>query len=202
MRTIGVTQRVDVIPQYGERRNCLDQKWYEFLYSARFLGFPLPNNKELALEIVSSHKLSGIILTGGNNLKKYGGDSPERDETELALLEEALVNNIPLLGVCRGMQIIQDYFSISLFKIEGHVVSNQEIMLAGRRDIVNSYHDYGTRDNKSPLEVWGRSNDGIVKAVRHTSKPVTGIMWHPERFSPFREADIEMINGHFGRNGS
>ena len=110
--------------------------------------------------------LEGFILTGGNSLTNYGGIAPERDEVEFFLLKHALANSIPLIGVCRGMQVIQHYFDISLYPVEGHVQSQQVILVEDGFRVVNSYHNLGTRENIEPLEVLARSEDGMVKAIR------------------------------------
>ena len=48
-----------------------------------------------------------MVLTGGNDLAALGGDAPERDATENALLDAAESRRLPVIGVCRGMQVIQ-----------------------------------------------------------------------------------------------
>ena len=197
MKAIGITQRVAVIEEYAERRDCLDQRWTDFFYAAEFTLVPLPNRPNVAVDMVEQLALAGIVLTGGNNIVKYGGDAPERDETERLLLEKSLEKKIPLLGVCRGMQVIQDYFSVPLQKISGHVCVEQEIVIDGQREKVNSFHDYGAYENRSPLETWAKSDDGIIKAIRHSAMPVKGVMWHPERFPVFRDEDVLMVQSLF-----
>ena len=54
---------------------------------------------------------------------------------------------IPIIGVCRGMQIIQNYFGINLFKISGHIKVRHELYYEGKKINVNSYHNYGTKEN-------------------------------------------------------
>jgi putative glutamine amidotransferase len=48
-----------------------------------------------------------------------------------------------------------------------------------------------------PLDVWAVAGDGVVKAVRHSAQPLTGIMWHPERFAPFSSADVALFRRVF-----
>src|SRR5579863_2290649 len=117
MKTVAVTQRVVVDPPHGTRRDCLDQVWTKFLCRCGLLPVPIPNSVDAAL-IICEH-VGGIVLTGGNDLTAYGGDAPDRDETESALLDLAELRNLPVLGVCRGMQVIQHRFGTRLRKVDG-----------------------------------------------------------------------------------
>ncbi len=49
------------------------------------------------------------------------------------------------------------------------------------------------------LEVWAKADDGVVKAIKHKELPVWGIMWHPERLTPFRPEDVELMQNILGR---
>ncbi len=192
-----VTQRVVVDVNAGERRDALDQNWSALLSAAGFMGIPVPNDKGLIATFLRELKPSGILLTGGNDLSAYGGDAPERDAVELELLRIAIQENMPLLGVCRGMQIIQHYFGVKLRKVQGHVQKQQVIDYCGSRISVNSYHNFGSAETVEKLTVCGRSDDQIVKAVAVKDAPVCGIMWHPERLAPFRQEDVALLRDMF-----
>jgi gamma-glutamyl-gamma-aminobutyrate hydrolase PuuD len=200
MIKVGVTQRVAVISDYGERRDCLDQNWSRFLVACGMIPVLLPNIPDLALSLCREHGLSGLVLTGGNDLTTLGGDAPERDATEGALLDMAESSSVPVLGVCRGMQVLQERYGIPLQRVEGHVTPRQLVSVEGRPAAVNSYHRYGSFESRAPLEVWASSEDGVVKAVRHASAPIVGIMWHPERMEPFAQMDIELFREVFQVN--
>ena len=72
-------------------------------------------------------------------------------------------------------------------------LEKKEIEIEGRTAVVNSYHEWGSREAPAGLKVWARAADGVVKAVRHSSLPVWGIMWHPERIHPFRREDLDLL---------
>ena len=198
MRLVAVTQRVAVVPAYGERRDCLDQGWTRFLWACDLLPLAVPNVPEAAIALVNSVGPSGILLTGGNNLVAFDGDAPERDATESALLDLAEQRGWPVLGVCRGMQMLQHRYAIPLQRVEGHVAAKQRIRIDGQPTDVNSYHDFGAFESRPPLEVWAVAEDGVVKAVRHASRPITGIMWHPERFNGALPMDVALFRRIFG----
>lgn len=195
---VAVTQNVMIVPEKNERRDALDQRWIRFLGACGLTLLPIPNKPEAAAVLVRSAELSGILFTGGNDLSSLGGDAPERDQTERMLLEYALSRPLPLLGVCRGMQVIQEFFGIPLKRVEGHVCQKQVIRVNTEETEVNSYHRWGTTETHSPLTVWAVAPaDGVVKAIRHETKRLQGIMWHPERRDPFSRADIALVTGFF-----
>jgi gamma-glutamyl-gamma-aminobutyrate hydrolase PuuD len=197
---IAITQRVDIIAGQNERRDALDQRWSTFCRQAGIRPLLIPNDPDLAAALAHEREMTGLILTGGNSLVAYGGDAPERDETELLLLRHAIVHHRPVIGVCRGMQLIQHHYGEKLRRLSGHAGREVEIEIEGRRRTVNSYHEWGTRlsdDHSDRLTVFARADDGVVKGIRHVALPLFGIMWHPERFMPFQDEDITLFRSHF-----
>ncbi len=197
MKAVAVTQRVSVVTACGERRDCLDQAWTRFLAASGLLPVLLPNVSEVALDLCEGSDIAGLVLTGGNDLAALGGDAPERDAVENALLDWAEQRGLPVLGVCRGMQVIQQRFAVRLHRVQGHVAQQQVIRINGESQKVNSYHHFAAFDSRPPLDVWGVADDGVVKAIRHSAQPITGIMWHPERSAPFSPADVALFRRVF-----
>jgi N5-(cytidine 5'-diphosphoramidyl)-L-glutamine hydrolase len=197
MRMVAITQRVTVVPEHGERRDCLDQAWPRFLAACGLLPLAMPNVAAVALAMVRDANVAGLVLTGGNDLAALGGDAPERDATENALLDDAESRGLPVLAVCRGMQLVQQRCAIPLLRVEGHVTRRQTIRIDGEPAEVNSYHRFAASDTRPPLDVWAVAADGVVKAVRHSARPITGIMWHPERNTPFAATDVSLFRRVF-----
>ncbi|CAI49066.1 peptidase C26 family protein [Natronomonas pharaonis DSM 2160] len=225
MRRLGVTQRVEVVEEYGERRDCLDQAWTELLESWEFRPFPLPNTVENVETYLDSLNLDGIVLTSGNdlsNLKNPDDPAPERDRFERAALEWAIDHKVPVCGVCRGLELLNDHFDGSLSPVSGHVAVDhgvsfgyEAIDFSEDADTVqlpseiktNSYHDYGIDPSgvADPLSVLGTAADGTVEALHHPELPVLGIMWHPERDpdrpESSRALDRKLFDALFGESG-
>ena len=202
MRRILVTQRVERASESGERRDALAQSWHAFLADCELAPVLVPNHApsvERLLSGPSSEPFDGVLLTGGNDLGVHGGDAPERDEVEGLLLGHALAAGRPVLGVCRGMQLVLDWFGVEQTRVEGHVQPRQTIRVDGAPAEVNSYHRWGCKQACAELEVWARAEDGVVKAVRHRALPVVGVMWHPERLDPFRADDVALFRSVFAR---
>lgn len=198
MKRIWVSQRVEHDPATGETRDALDRAWHDFLGQCGLLPVLVPNHEPGLGHLLSAVPCDGLLLTGGNDLGHLGGDAPERDAVERALLRHALAAGLPVLGVCRGMQLLLDSFGVPLVAVEGHVQARQEIEIEGQACVVNSYHRWGCREVCPELVVWARAHDGVVKAVRHRELPLQGILWHPERLRPFRPADVALFRAAFG----
>jgi gamma-glutamyl-gamma-aminobutyrate hydrolase PuuD len=197
VKLLAVTQRVAVLPDRGERRDCLDQAWSRFLSACGLLPVLMPNVTSVALELCAQTNVAGLLLTGGNDLAAVGGDAPERDATENALLDMAEQQHLPVIGVCRGMQLLQQRSGVALQRVAGHVTAHQTIDVEGVPTDANSYHGFGAFQTREPYTTWAVAQDGVIKAVRHRSLPVTGVMWHPERTLPPAAADITLFKRVF-----
>lgn len=195
---VAITQRVVVDPATGERRDALDQRWTGFLALAGLTPLVMPNDEAAALALVEALDPAGVILTGGGDLGVLGGDAPERDTTEAALVDWASERDRPVLGVCRGMQHLLHLGGVALQRVTAHVGTRHDLMVWGRAIQVNSYHDWAAlRVNGHDWDVLARAADGAIEAVRHRGHRWSGIMWHPEREAPAAAHDIALFRDHF-----
>jgi gamma-glutamyl-gamma-aminobutyrate hydrolase PuuD len=198
MKAVAITQRVAIEPSHGERRDCLDQAWSRFLLACELCPVPTPNNEAAARALCARVEIGGILLTGGNDLVAYGGDAPERDQTECALLDFAEQHDIPVIGVCRGMQMIQHRFGVKLQPVEGHVTPRQRVHINGRLEEVNSYHNFAAFRTCPELQPWAFAEDGAIEGLRTADDRLVGIMWHPERMPAVAAADVALFRSIFG----
>lgn len=203
MKIVAISQRVDILQDRNEVRDSLDQRLVEFISNSGYLAVPVPNNLEpnakgfhgispldLWLEKI---RPSAIILSGGNDLGQY----ISRDKTEKKLLNWAIVKNIPLLGICRGMQMIAHYYGVGLHLTNGHIGVRHKIFGDMSRD-VNSFHRYAVDTCPVGFIVLARDANNEIEAIRHLSKPIEGWMWHPERDDDFSIHDSERLIRLFG----
>lgn len=199
MKTIIFTQRVEEVKSYQERRDCADQRIGAMLWACGYLAVPVPNSPDSLEE--AFHKISpeGILLTGGNSLVRYGGDAPERDQTDYKLIQLAEKQRLPLMGFCRGMQSILDYYGNQLENVDGHVATRHRIHGEIGTFEVNSYHNQACKRLKEggELKSLAESEDGVIEAVCHKSLPIVGIMWHLEREAVLAEHDFNNIKRLF-----
>ncbi len=209
MKLIGITQRIDIIESYGEVREALDIKWHDLLLKCGYTPLIL-SAAVIPTFYFEKFALDGLLLTGGNDLAtvKNTAENKMRDDFENQLIKKAINADIPVLGVCRGMQVIGEFFGCSLKKCEGHVAVNHNVTLnkasqlykiAKKNDVVvNSYHNYSLNNiEKSELVTSAISEDGIVEAVEHERHKIFGHMWHPERESPCAEVNENIIRTIF-----
>jgi len=183
-----------------EIRDALDQRLASWLLQAGFLPVPIPN---LILDgsgldhWIQAVKPEALILSGGNDI----GACPARDATESHLLSWASVHKVPVLGICRGMQMMAVWAGATLSKVEGHVrVRHQLVACPESGDLpmsVNSYHDWAISGCPDSFTVVAQSEDGAIEAIRHTELPWEGWMWHPEREIPFDMIDTERMTRLF-----
>ena len=178
--------------QFSERRDCLDQNWGKLFENIGLSLIPIPNNLVDLRRWVELHRLDGILLSGGNDLSFYSNTinvAPERDRTETELLHIATDYKLSVLGVCRGMQMINHFLGGKIIPVYGHTNTSHTLKPLAKLNIlndfsnVNSYHDWGVQlidlaDSLEPLLI---TDDYTVEAFRHKFRPWFGIMWHPER---------------------
>ncbi len=215
---VGITQRVDVAAT-GERRDGLDQQWQSLFSHVGMTMLPLPNRSLPAASTTgafaqwhSAFPISALVLSGGatpagENVPDEE-TTPERDAFERFLIDGCCGLRLPVLGICRGMQMLACHFGAVLARAGGHVAVRHQIARVGEccpafPDEVNSYHNYTISKERLPscLEAAAVAEDGSVEAFRHRVLPVFAMMWHPERETPFRESELCFIK-HFLMTGT
>ena len=138
-------------------------------------------------------KLAAVPVTTGQN--------PARDELEMKLIDQAVQRRLPMLGICRGEQLINVYFGGTLHQgLAGLYVEDPEVRtilprkrivveegsclagVLGRRPVrVNALHRQAIDRLGRGMRVGARDRNGIVQAIEHESLPlVVGVQWHPE----------------------
>jgi putative glutamine amidotransferase len=193
---------------YSEPRDALALDWASYM---EFVlpgvhWMPVPNLGKDSVEFTDAWQLDGLILSGGNDI----GESSLRDTTERLLLEYFIGNGKPVLGICRGLQLLQTNLGGKLEKCDEvtHVAAQHEVNItedpsgthwSGKRQ-VNSFHRYGIRvpDLQPSLRALATTHDGWVEAARLENSTVLGLMWHPERDVQYSLKDRGMIQWLFG----
>ncbi len=205
MKIVAVSQRIDDYPERNERRDALDQKLSSFLITSGCIPIPAPNGltkdsarpgaekqNELGswLEIFNPN---AILLSGGNDV----GSCPDRDRTEKNLIEFASKRNLPVLGICRGMQMMATLSGSSLRRVNGHVRTRHVLQGGVISGEANSYHDMSIDSCPTGYHVLARSEDGEIEAIGHDEYPWEGWMWHPEREETFDDRDVKRLRNLF-----
>jgi putative glutamine amidotransferase len=186
---------------------------------------PTPDDMEDPSELLGL--LDGVVVTGGTDLDSatYGeqphaethATSAERDAFELLLVRAAAERDLPCLGICRGMQILNVAYGGALEqhlpdRLEDDIHRGAEgtfadhrvrvdpgslaAVAAGAEEVaVKSYHHQGVARIGEGLRVTGRAEgDGTVEAIEDpTRRFVLGVLWHPE------EDEADRLIGAFAR---
>ena len=199
MKKVLVSQRVDEYPDRNERRDALDQKLALWLMENKIVPIPVPNliiygrgRSEWLSEWIESVQPDGVVLSGGNDIESC----PERDATEAFLLDVAREKKWPVLGICRGMQMMAVADGSELIEVEGHVrtVHHLKGEITGE---ANSYHNQAIKKCPNGYRIAATAEDGHIEAIIHKELPWEGWMWHPEREEVFMERDKERVRKLF-----
>lgn len=172
--------------------------------------------EEEALQAIYD-RLDGLLLAGGGDIEthhfgqkrwaKLGGADPPRDRVELWLTRRAFADNLPILAICRGVQMLAVALGGTLVQDIGTQISGalrhnfhpdyprnylgHEVevdsgtllasILATDRIQVNSFHHQSVQDVPPVLRVTARAPDGVIEALEAPRKRfVVGVQWHPE----------------------
>jgi anthranilate/para-aminobenzoate synthase component II len=193
---VALSMRISLDPVTGERRDALDRQWYRFFKQLGFSVLPLPNDVDAALLLLNQCRPALVVLTGGNDLGVVGGDAPERDEVENAVISWCDESNTHLVGVCRGCQMVAVSAGAGLKRVEGHVRRAHAVHFSsGSSRTVNSYHSWAIAHVPSGWSVLAVSDDSQIEAIRRDDAKFLGLMWHPEREIPFSEDDLQLFRG-------
>ncbi|QEU95556.1 gamma-glutamyl-gamma-aminobutyrate hydrolase family protein [Streptomyces kanamyceticus] len=163
-----------------------------------------PDDPSYAADVVA--RLDGVVVAGGPDVEpvRYGAEreertgppARERDAWELALIEAALASGTPLLGICRGMQLLNVALGGTLVQhMDGHtagtgvfgthavtpVPGTRYASVAPEETAVPTYHHQAVDRLGKDLVVSAHAADGTVEAVELPGPSwVLGVQWHPE----------------------
>ncbi len=192
-------------------RFCLHRAYANLIWQCGGVPVALPfsaDQSASAKELCET--VDGILFSGGGDVhpKYYGSQvedsatfcpEPERDVFELALFDVAIRKSIPMLGICRGIQLMAVALGGGLLqKVKGHsggVLHRAvwEKTNAKTPPLLNSYHCQAVADVCEGAEVFVRTQDGLCEGIRFTDHPFcVGVQWHPERQKS--EYDIALVS--------
>ena len=220
---IGITANYDICTDVAGRFHVAGQNSVyvadDYIKSVRRAGgipvvLPILEDEESIADLIGH--LDGLIVSGGNDVNpmeygevakdECGKIQPFRDWSDLAMLRYAYENtDMPILGICRGIQVLNVFFGGDLYqdlKTQGSFHRHygdlyprnyawHDVTLAEGSKVgeaygkavlkVNSYHHQAVRTPGKDLKVTAVSGDGVIEGVEcDGSRYVVGVQWHPE----------------------
>jgi len=194
------------------------------------LFIPIIHDIEMAEDYLK--KIDGLLLSGGDEdvqphhygecpLHGLNNICPDRDLWEFALFKAAVALDKPILGICRGCQIINVGMGGSLYQdifqqcpnAGEHYPKNTQMhhlyhsvdiesgslldKLFGSKLMVNSFHNMAIKKHPPCLKVTARSTEGVVEAIESSShKFLVGVQWHPEALTKHHPYFINLFKAH------
>ena len=201
---------------YGELACKLNEGYYKSIWRAGGVPVIIPPIADTDVLINTLEHIDGLLLTGGADFNPlYAGEEPspslgginaERDLPELLITQLAYNRQIPMLGICRGIQTLamalggkvqQDISDVAQIRHSQdaerseptHSVTIEPAStlfnIYNREKLfVNSFHHQAVSDSGERFRVTTRSADGIVEAIESREyKSILGVQWHPECMS-------------------
>lgn len=209
---------------------ALNRTYFDALESAGAMPLPIPVVQDQGRLRVYYELLDGLLLPGGADVepRRYGAVArddcnlnvmPELDEVELRLAKWAIADDLPVLAICRGIQVLNVACRGTLWQdlqIEGaareshdreprdllvHGLDVEPGSLLGRtlgetHVEVNSLHHQAIRELGPSLRAVARSTDGLIEGVEHPAREfVLGIQCHPEELHRAHEWAARLFAG-------
>ena len=207
---------IGITGNYGELTCKLSEGYYKSIQRAGGVPVIIPPLSDTDSIINTLEHIDGLLLSGGGDYNplftgedpspKLGGINNERDLPELLITQLAYNRQIPMLGICRGIQTLaialggkvkQDISDICKVKHSQdadrseptHSVAIEEdsilyTLYNNKTIYVNSFHHQAVEDAGKRFRVVGRSADGIIEAIESSEfKSIMGVQWHPECMS-------------------
>ncbi|MFQ6013978.1 MAG: gamma-glutamyl-gamma-aminobutyrate hydrolase family protein [Anaerolineae bacterium] len=214
---IGIPSQSDIAQDERELRFCGYASYVKAIEGAGGAPVHIPLMMGKTTLRAVYRRLDGLLLAGGKDVdpgfygeavhEKCGQVDRQRDETELMLTRWALADGLPILAICRGIQVLNVAMGGTLYQdieaqMEGalkhtyypgypfNLISHEVIVrpdsrlaaaLENTKLGVNSLHHQAIKKVASGLRVVARAEDGLVEGVEGEGEAfVLGVQWHPE----------------------
>lgn len=231
---IGITANTQIVREGsfpGMEKLSVNQEYMECVHRAGGIAVVLPAVKETGMIQKQMELVDGILLSGGGDLAselyneapqwEQGYIRPEQDYYELKLVKMAEKMKKPVLGICRGIQVINVAFGGTLYQdLKKEVAQSikhdqsaprhygsHEVKIKGggflgaclpEKIFVNSYHHQAIKKLAAPFRAVAWTSDGIVEAIEYMGKPcIVGVQWHPEMMASHEETMMRDLFDYF-----
>jgi putative glutamine amidotransferase len=225
------TLNIEQGPLVGDKRAFVNEAYIKAVAKSDGVPIIIPMTDSEEIIEMQLDGLDALLLSGGEDIdpSEYGESPkpklnstfPERDKFDRLLIKGAVKRGIPVLGICRGHQILNVAFGGSLYQDLDYIENcnkehdqfdslepeSHEIFLTkksilndilGDRIEVNSFHHLAIKDIAKGFVPTAFSEDGIIEGIEHKDYPfVVGVQWHPEILAISGEKKMEKLFSEF-----
>ena len=173
----------------------IEENWIN--YANRLKFNLIIYNYDINFFKINKKKIDGVIFSGGNDIYSQNKNKNNflREKFETIVLKKVLKIKIPILGVCRGFQFINNFLKGNQVKIKNHIRTNHEIIInnfffkKNTKINVNSFHKFAIMKGHNKLKAIGiHKNDLSIEIAESKKLNVLCMMFHPERKNKSQEA--------------
>ena len=220
---------IGITGNFGDKGCELAEGYYRSILEAGGVPFVIPPYEDRAALLNTLNYIDGLLLSGGGDLNPlYLGEepspalhsiNPHRDLPELLLVRLAFDRQIPMLGICRGIQMLAAALDGKVYQDIAEGLPGQQLIkhdqdlpreyashnvqikadsllhsiMQTEKLAVNSFHHQAVSEPGPHLRVSATAPDGVIEAIESTEeKSILGVQWHPECFVLRKDYDHAM----------
>lgn len=223
---------IGISANYGDNNSKLAENYYKSVVAVGGVPVIIPVTDDLATIEAIVGRLDGILLSGGGDMHpRYYNEEPIpengtpdelRDRYDVALIKSAVEYQLPVLGICRGMQVINTVFGGSLYQDINVQYADKQPMCHSQNEErsvttqtasvvadsllysivncntlpINSIHHQAVKRIADGFRAVAFADDGICEAIESLYYPILGVQWHPEHLSEADAAGEHYDNPH------
>lgn len=225
---------IGISVNYKEQTSRIADAYVQAVQRAGGVPLLIPIMEDSATLELAVRQIDGLLLSGGADIDpsyfneeaipELGDVDSKRDFYDYTLIELARRYQIPILGICRGMQVLNVCFGGNLYQdiyaqqtaellnhsqeeardVETHsvtIVANSQLSrIIGSTTVeTNSFHHQAVKDIGKGLQSVATTSDGICEGIESTNYPIIGVQWHPENLAVAnKKSHVSLFNWLIG----
>lgn len=215
--------RIGISANRKDGQTCLAETYIQSVIQAGGAPVVIPATTDLRVLTAVVQDLDGILMSGGGDINPlFVGEEPLpalqdvdtlRDRYDLLLIRLASNRQIPLMGICRGHQMLNAVFGGTLYQdiysqADTDVIKHSQKMAREEAShtvhledgcviAVNSFHHQAVKDVAPEFVQTAVAPDGINEGMRHPEKSVFSVQWHPEAMAIHGDEEAQALFNHF-----
>lgn len=215
--------RIGISANRKDGQTCLAETYIQSVIQAGGAPVVIPATADLRVLTAVVQDLDGILMSGGGDINPlFVGEEPLpalqdvdtlRDRYDLLLIRLASNRQIPLMGICRGHQMLNAAFGGTLYQdiysqADTDVIKHSQKMVREEAShtvhledgcviAVNSFHHQAVKDVAPEFVQTAVAPDGINEGMRHPEKSVFSVQWHPEAMAIHGDEEAQALFNHF-----